>query len=274
MPQSLPLTVGAALPVHRLPDFRDWLFEKDRDLELQTFVMPDVLDGDWRGLADQVNATMAGYKGRIGMHGPFLGFDICSKDPAIREVVTRRMMQGLDICEAINARQMVVHSPYNPWMYNNALNFEDTRDWVIDVTHQTLQAVVKRAESQGVVLVIENIGDKDIYARVELAKSFASEAVRVSVDTGHAHLCHGSQGAHPVDYYIKAAGSMLSHVHLQDADGHADRHWNIGEGNILWHSVFRAIAAQEADPHLILELRDHDGIPASMAYLLDAGLAQ
>lgn len=274
MPKPLPLTVGAALPVHRLPDFRDWLYEKNRDLEVQTFHAPDVLDGDWRAMTDQVNAVMAGFQGRIGIHGPFWGFDICSKDPEIRAVVTRRMMQGLDVCEAIGARQMVIHSPYNPWMYNNALN-QDTGDaWVFEETHSTLDTVVARAEQQGVVLVIENIGDVDIYSRVRLAESFGSDSVQISVDTGHAHLAYGSQGAHPVDYYIKAAGNMLRHIHLQDADGHADRHWAIGEGNILWHSVFRALAKLDSDPHLILELRDHDGIPASMAYLEAAGLAE
>ena len=29
--------IGAALGVDELPAFRDWLFEKNRDLELQTF---------------------------------------------------------------------------------------------------------------------------------------------------------------------------------------------------------------------------------------------
>ncbi|MEM7211263.1 MAG: sugar phosphate isomerase/epimerase family protein [Pseudomonadota bacterium] len=274
MAQTLPLTIGAALPVNRLANYRDWLFEKDRDVELQTFHAADVLEGNWRELADQVNAVLNGHKGRIGMHGPFWGFDICSKDPAIREVVTRRMMQSLDVCEAINARQMVIHSPYNPWMYTNVLNYDDGDAWVFEETHNTLRSVVTRAERMGVVLVIENIGDVDIHARVKLAESFNSTSVQVSVDTGHAHLSHGSQRTHPVDYYIKAAGNMLRHVHLQDADGWADRHWAIGEGNILWHSVFRAISQLDSNPHVVLELRDHDGIPASMAWLEAAGLAE
>ena len=274
MAKDLPLTVGAALPVHRLADFRDWLFERNRDLEVQTFPMPHVLDGDWLPLADQVNSVMAGFQGRIGIHGPFLGFDIASKDPLIREVVTRRLLQGLDVCEAISARQMVVHSPYNAWMYNNALNFDDNLGWVVEAAHETLDPVVRRAEDQGVVLVIENIGDVDIHARVCLADDFASDAVKVSVDTGHAQLCHGSFGAQPVDYFVKASGNALAHVHLQDVDGHADRHWGIGKGSIHWESVFQAIAGLDATPHLILELRDHDEIPGSMEFLEAAGLAR
>ncbi|MGL6211670.1 MAG: sugar phosphate isomerase/epimerase family protein, partial [Paracoccaceae bacterium] len=61
---------------------------------------------------------------------------------------------------------------------------------------------------------------------------------------------------------------------LQDADGHADRHWGIGEGNILWTSVFRAIAALPVKPRLLMELRDKAHIPSSMAYLKAQGLGQ
>jgi sugar phosphate isomerase/epimerase len=67
---------------------------------------------------------------------------------------------------------------------------------------------------------------------------------------------------------------MLAHVHLQDADGHADRHWQIGQGNILWPSVFAAIAGLPVKPRLILELADKSTIPASMAYLQAQGLGK
>lgn len=271
---DLPLTVGAALPVEALADWRDWLFERGRDLELQSFHAPDLLDGDWQGAADVVNRTLAGFRGRIGIHGPFLGFGIDSMDPAIREVVTRRMMQALDVCAAVGATQMVVHSPYNPWTYNNLALYESGPERVIECCHLTLAPVVSRAESQGVVLVIENIADKDARDRNVLIDSFGSTAVRASVDTGHAHLAWGTQGAQPVDYFIKHAGARLAHVHLQDADGYADRHWAIGEGTIRWAEVFRCIAALEETPRLILELFDKSGIGRSVEFLAAQGLAR
>jgi len=45
-----------------------------------------------------------------------------------------------------------------------------------------------------------------------------------------------------VDYFIKAAGNALERIHLQDADGYADRHWALGQGTICWESIFTAIA--------------------------------
>jgi sugar phosphate isomerase/epimerase len=273
LPYDLPLTVGAALPVGWLEHYRDWLFEKDRDLELQSFHKVEVLDGDWRSLADEANRVLDGFKGRLGIHGPFWGFTIHSRDPAIRAVVTRRMMQGLDICAALGATQMVIHSPYTPWDYNNLPMSDDGPQDVLDDAHATLATVVKRAEDQGVELVVENTTDKDPDQRIALIDSFASPAVRASVDTGHAHLAFGTQLAPPVDYFIRAAGQRLAHVHLQDADGYGDRHWRIGEGTIRWPAVFRAIAALETRPRLLLELRDPAGVPASMEFLSGLGLA-
>lgn len=267
------LVIGACLPVDQLPTYRDWLFDKDRDVELQSFHTAEALESDWRQMAEEARRQLDGHKGRIGIHGPFWGFTIHSMDPAIRRVVETRMMQGLDVCEAVGADQMVIHSPYTTWDANNLDQLPDQRSKVIEYTHDTLKAVVKRAEDQGVTLVIENIMDKDPSDRKRLAESFGSDRVRLSVDTGHAHYAHTSTGAPPVDYYISDAGEMLEHVHLQDADGYADRHWGLGEGTIRWHGVFRALEAHGRRPRLVLELRDKAKIPASMAYLEAQGLA-
>lgn len=120
--------------------------------------------------------------------------------------------------------------------------------------------------------MLENCEDLDPEARVSLARSFSSDAVAVSVDTGHAEYAHGRHAAPPVDYFIKAAGDLLRHVHLQDADGYADRHWQIGTGTVNWHAVFAALPS--TSPRLILELRDKSRIQPSVNYLRDAGLAQ
>jgi sugar phosphate isomerase/epimerase len=274
MPHSEIPVIGAALAVPELVQFRDWLFEKDRDLELQTFHEPEVISGDWMPYAEEALRLLSGFRGRLGIHGPFWGFSIDSLDADIRKLVARRMNTALDICEVVGATQMVIHSPYTTWDYNNLDNYPTARGTVIENVHDTLQGVVKRAEDQGVTLVLENIEDIDPLDRLRLAQSFNSDAVKVSIDTGHAEYAHGSTGAPPVDYFVRAAGNHLDHVHLQDADGHADRHWALGEGTILWPSVFRALAAIEAKPRLILELRDKSGIARSMTFLSEKGLGQ
>lgn len=274
MSDTLPV-LGACLPIEALDAYRDWILEAQRDVELQDFCYPDVLGGtDWQDRAARAKAALAGHKGRLGIHGPFWGFSIASKDPEIRAVVRRRMEQGLDACAAMGATQMVVHSPYTTWGHNNLDMDRRARAEMIDLAQDTLMPAVRRAESLGVTLVIENIEDKDPQDRVTLARSFGSAAVKVSVDTGHANYAHGSTGAPPPDYFITAAGNLLDHVHIQDTDGYADRHWVPGEGNIRWPVVFAAIRAAGGSPRLMIEIRDKHRIRDAADHLARAGLAR
>lgn len=271
---TLPV-IGAALMVEHLDTYRDWLVEKNRDLELQSFFTAEILKDDaWTDLAETAKAKLDGWKGRLGLHGPFPGLHLSNPDPDIRRIVEARMMACLDVCEALGAVQMVIHSPYSTWDHNNLTMNRGARDRIIERAHDTLGAVVTRAEGQGVTLVIENIEDVDPLERKRLAESFGSQNVKLSIDTGHAAYAHGATGAPPVDYFVITAGEMLDHVHLQDADGYADRHWAIGQGAVPWHAVFKALAQLETEPHLVLELRDAADIPASMAWLEAQGLGQ
>jgi sugar phosphate isomerase/epimerase len=270
-----PLPVlGVALPLEGLRMHRDWILERQRDLEVQDFFWAHVLNGDWKPLADEIKKELDGYQGRLGIHGPFWGFTIDSEDPDVREVVKKRIGQGLDVCAHLGATQMVIHSPYTTWDHNNLDYTPGSRAAIIERVHDTLKNAVKRAEDMGCVMVIENIEDIDPHARVELAKSFNSTAVQVSIDTGHANYAYGSTNGHPVDYYVHAASNMLAHVHLQDTDGHADRHWAPGEGNIQWMEVFRALSRLTSNPRLILELRDKTRVRAGADHLIALGIAE
>lgn len=266
--------IGAALSHLDLATYRDWILEKDRDLELQSFVNADVLDDDWTPLAEETRRLLDGYKGRMGIHGPFWGFAIGTSDPLVRQVVQKRFGQGLDVCAAIGATHMVIHSPFTTWDHNNLDARPGAREKLFARVHEVMAPIVARAQTLGVTLVMENIEDIDPADRKALCASFGSDALKLSVDTGHAHYAHRSTGAAPVDYFIRSAGEDLAHVHLQDACGHADRHWAIGQGTILWDSVFAALAALPVQPRLILELENKAGIPASMDYLQAKGLGQ
>ncbi|KAA2213697.1 sugar phosphate isomerase/epimerase family protein [Teichococcus oryzae] len=266
--------LGAALGLNGLITHRDWLLDRQRDLELQDFHTAATLDDDWRPLAEETRRMLDGHTGRRGLHGPFWGFKIDSHDPEIRAVVRRRLLQGLECCAFLGADQMVVHSPFTTWDGNNLDAFPGARAQLAERVHLTLKDVVARAESQGCTLVIENIEDTDPMDRVALAASFNSPAVRVSLDTGHAHYAHCSTGAPPVDFHVRLAGDALHHVHLQDTDGHADRHWAPGRGTILWPSLFEALAGISSNPRLILELRDKNTLPEAAAHLVKLGLAE
>ncbi|WP_372886786.1 sugar phosphate isomerase/epimerase family protein [Shimia sp.] len=265
--------VGAQLSVLDLGRHRDWLFERDRDIELPEFSMADVLRSP-DVFIDMARDQLAGWQGRLGIHGPFSGFELHCADREIRAIIQARLDQALSVCERLGAVQMVLHSPYDAWDRDNLDGGRRRRETRIGAILDTLGPALSRAEDQGVMLVLENIRDTDPGDRMAVIEAADSPALRLSVDTGHAHWAHRICGAPPADRFISLAGAQLGHVHLQDADGYADRHWPLGQGDIPWHAVFEAIAATRAAPHLIVEINDFDRVQDSVRHLEALGLAQ
>lgn len=273
MTTDLPI-IGAALSVSTLERLHNWLIEGRRDVEVQDFIMPEVLESDWRERAIRARELLDGHDGRIGIHGPFYDLPLDAHDPDIRTLVQKRLMQGLDACEVLGGTHMVVHSPYTTWERFNLDMRLGARAEKIERCHETMGEAVRRAEDIGVVLVIENIEDIEPMDRLVLANSFNSPAVAVSLDTGHAFYAHGRTGAPPVDYFVRAAGTRLAHVHIQDADGYADRHWTPGEGTLNWQAVFAALKESGANPRLVLELADETRLRDGADWLIGQGLCR
>ena len=265
--------IGAQLSVLDLDKNRDWLFEADRDLELPEFCMADILRNP-DTFIDMALDKLDGWNGRLGIHGPFSGFELDVKDRDMRAVVQTRIDQALAVCERLGATQMVLHSPYDHWDHCNLDNARKNRAGRIAAILDTLAPALDRAENQGVVMVLENIKDVSPMDRLAVIEAADSPALKVSVDVGHAHWAHKNTGAPPADRFISMAGDHLAHVHLQDSDGHADRHWPLGQGDIGFHAIFRALAALKSQPHLIVEINEFDQVQASAAHLAQLGLGQ
>lgn len=147
------------------------------------------------------------------------------------------------------------------------------RGRVIDAARACLAPVLARPADQGVQLVLENIEDIGPLDRARLAEALDWQAPAISVDTRQAMYAHGSTGAPPPDCFVRVAGARLAHIHLQDADGHADRHWRLGRGRVAWPAVFAAIADTGANPRLILEMNDVADVLPSARWLEAQGLA-
>ena len=123
-------------------------------------------------------------------------------------------------------------------------------------------------------LAVENIEDRDPHIRRDIVRHFASASLRLSVDTGHAHYASRMGAAPPVDMFVRAAGEDLAHLHLQDADGLADRHWAVGDGTVPWRAVFEELGRLASGPRLIIEIRDKTDVLRSAGHLARLGLAR
>lgn len=270
----LPL-LGVALTRPDFDALRDWITGPGRAIEIQDFVGADVIAGDTDALVADWRAALAGHAGPRGIHGPFFGLDLSNPDREIRAVIQRRLLKGLEIAEALGGTHMVVHSPFNFWHVLNRDNYPRIHAGMIDAMADCLSPVLARAADVGCTLMLENIDDTDPQHRADAARAIGHPNLALSIDTGHATLAHANYGAPPVVDFVARAGDLLRHVHLQDVDGHADRHWHPGEGIIPWPAVFNALARNPAEPRLILEVRDRrDRLPRTVAALEGLGLAR
>lgn len=265
--------IGAQMTVLDIDRHRDWLFDENRDIELAEFCMADILDAPDRFI-DMANAKLKGWTGRLGIHGPFSGFELDSKDPDVRAVVQKRLDQALDVCARVSATQMVIHSPYTHWDVGNLDAKPDGRAVRIGVILDTLAPAIARAEALGVEMVVENIRDTDPMHRAGVVAAADSPALRLSLDVGHAFWAERSCTAPAVPDWVRAAGTALTHVHLQDMDGVADRHWVPGEGSVDFPAIFAALGETGARPRLIIEINDYDRIGDAGAYFSAAGLGK
>jgi len=266
--------LGVAICFDDLAPLRNWIFDTGRAIEIQDFVTEWEMVRDISGQIDAYRAALKGHDGPLGLHGPYWGYDIGNPDSEIRAVVQKRFLRGLEVTEALGADQMVVHSPFTYWDKLNYACYPGSREYILDCASKCLAPVLARAEGCGITLVVENIGDADPKDRGDLVRQIAHPNLRLSLDTGHADLAHGRYEAPPVIDFLKEAGDLLAHVHLQDADGYADRHWHPGEGRISWPPIFHALAAMKATPRLILEVNARkEALPATVARLEALGLA-
>jgi len=273
MPDKL-LTLGAALRVEELPEYCDWLIAGARDLEIQDTARAEVLDGDHRVVVQQIRQTLNDYTGRLGVHGPFSSLTLLAHDPAIAEVVQRRFRQALAIVQEIGATHMVIHSPFqymgSPFLPHSPAHGQADQ---FELIHRVLDDIVPIAEAANCTLVIEDILDTNSGPLLALIRSFNSEYVRLSIDTGHAYIAHLRGGPTP-DQWVRDGGELLAHLHLQDTDGQVDRHWTPGAGHINWHALFEALYSLEQEPRMIIEIRDKTAIGRAAEWFAAQGYAK
>jgi sugar phosphate isomerase/epimerase len=251
----------------------DWLLSEQRDLEIQDIYWPEVLDGNWRGLAREIQTQLDGYTGRVGIHGPWMGLTMEAYDPKVRTLVQERYVQGLEFAAELGATHMVVHSPFVftgiPFLPNRP---QMDQAQIFQVIRETLVVPLRFAQQIGCTIVVENDFDRSPGLLVALINSIDSPHLRLSLDIGHAYVSYHLNHAPPVDYWIQEAGALLAHVHIHDNDGYFDRHWVPGSGNVNWRAVFAALNRLERQPRLLLEV-DADEVQNAAEWFKATGLA-
>ena len=179
----------------------------------------------------------------VTLHGPF--WDLCpgGQDPLIRQVTYLRLQQFLDVAAVLEPLQMVCHTGFDPCHHRGQM------DAWLDRSTAMWGALVKRAESYGVPLLLENVWEHDPHFIVELLTRIDSSCFGFCLDVGHQHSFSRTSLAS----WLDSAADFLKEIHLHDNDGREDSHLPIGQGNIDFVFLFQFLRQRGVSPLLTLE---------------------
>jgi sugar phosphate isomerase/epimerase len=120
----------------------------------------------------------------------------------------------------------------------------DRADWERkeQLQREALRALGATAQTRGIVIAIENMPPRNVYAPgyCDLSSLFALESIRglgITLDVGHANMA----GISLRDAVLQLE-QRLRHIHAHDNDGSADQHLPVGAGTVDWAGLMPALA--------------------------------
>lgn len=186
------------------------------------------------------------------VHAPFgPELNITAEDPLLRRHALEAHRTVLHGAAALGAQVVVVHP-------GRGLRGRQPVADVAELCAAQLGQLAALAAELGLTLSVENMLPAHALAEFgtlrEVVDSLASPGVGLCLDTGHAHLTGG------VDRAIEVFAGRINHVHLQDNDGQADRHWLPSLGLVPWDGFAAGLAATGYRGPLTIEAYPPDGM--------------
>jgi sugar phosphate isomerase/epimerase len=231
-------------------------------VEIADFIPVPVWQDDYLALAKRWAEALRSFSGGICLHGAFIDLHPGAQESDVVALTRKRHRQSLEVAATIGCDLMVVHSDF-------PLREPKPQDKMALAAQlaEYFGALAAEAVPYGVTIVIENIFDRDPRQLADLAMAIDAPNLGLSLDVGHAHL----YSLQPLDTWVFALQPYLRHVHLHDNDGKHDRHWAVGEGNMVYRAFFEAVMSVENPPRVTVEVLGRAGAWQTVNALISQG---
>ena len=224
------------------------------NLEVAEFCTAWNMDREFPAVNKTVKETIEGVSGLL-LHAPFNELFPCAIDPKARELAAARFRQAIALAKNYGARKVILHGGYNPWIYYPVWYVEQSilfwKDFLLD--------------DPGVELVLENVLETDSTWLLDIIKGVDDPRLRLCLDIGHVN----AYSKVSVMEWLELCAPWISHFHIHNNDGTADRHCALFEGTIPMADFLRRAEALCPDATFTLELMEDD---PSVVWLADNGL--
>lgn len=199
-------------------------------LELQDFIMPDILENP--KIIKDYQKMLDGFPGEITLHGPYLNLVPTSIDKKIKAVAELRYLQAIEAAQKIGAKKIVIHS-----FYDKNSGYSGYNDLWLEENLMFWPGFIEKIKNGGVTILFENVYDLKPETFAKLIASVNSPLFATCIDIGHCNcLSHFK-----AEIWIQKVRGY--YFHISDNDGVNDNHWIPGKGNIDFDRISHELAS-------------------------------
>jgi sugar phosphate isomerase/epimerase len=195
---------------------------------------------------------------KVNLHAPFMDLAPGSPDPSVLALTRERFDRMVELAAAFEAKGVVFHAGYDRRRYGFM-----KKSW-IEKAIETWSPLARAFRKTGTSLVLENVYEHSPDDLLDLFKALESDEVGFCLDTGHQAAFSDAS----LDRWVQVLGPYLSQLHLHDNRGEEDEHLALGQGNIDFQSLLRALKTTIRRPMAFtLEPHKENDLMPSIEYL-------
>lgn len=167
----------------------------------------------------------------------------------IRRASVTEMLESLQTAKELGVERVVVHPGYIGGM--GTFVMETSRKYAME----SMAAISQKADDIGVMLCLENMFPRYLsFVEPEDFEPVFEQfpTLKLTLDTGHANI--GDTRGDRAIRFLNKFSHRLGHIHMSDNKGKRDDHLPVGEGNVPFERIVRALRAIGYDDTITLEI--------------------
>lgn len=159
------------------------------------------------------------------LHAPFNELFPCAIDPKARELAALRYRQAIALAQSYGAEKVIIHGGYHPMIYYPI--------WYVEQSIVFWKEFLKDAGPTE--LVLENVLEEEPSMLMDIVRAVDDSRLRLCLDLGHVN----AYSSIPAVEWLRAWAPYLSHFHVHNNSGDADRHCAPDQGTLPMESLLR-----------------------------------
>jgi len=227
-------------------DFIEFAKVNRYGIEITSFALPWILDGDWKPVLQSYRLALKDFKNEVAIHGAFMDVITASRDAKMVHVARERILQNIKIAKQLGAKIATFCSCFNPCIAKSSPRYVD------GYKRRQIEFWTEIAElaDGDFLLVFENLWEPQPELARDLLDGVNSENFKALLDIGHVNVFSKVS----IERWVEILAEHLLYVHLNDNRGDFDSNLAPGEGSIKWDEFFDALERYGLKPRICLEV--------------------